>query len=94
MIDAKEAERIGLVTTVVPDEDLESATRELAEKLVKGPPLAIQGSKRALYEGLGMSLEKSLEYIDRIDGEIRTTEDFKEGTRAFVEKREPVFKGR
>jgi len=94
MIDAKEAERIGLVTMVVPHEDLEYATRDLAEKLAKGPPLAIQKAKRAIYGGLGMDLESSLEYIEPFLKELRKTEDYKEGARSFVEKREPVFKGR
>ncbi len=94
MIDAREAERIGLVTMVVPHEDLESATRELAEKLAKGPPLAIQRAKRAIYEGLGMDLESTLEYVAPIMKELQQTEDHKEGARAFVEKREPLFKGR
>ena len=56
--DAQEAERIGLVTMVVPHEELEVATLELAEKLAKGPPLAIQKSKRAVYEGLEMDLKR------------------------------------
>lgn len=94
MIDAKEAERIGLVTTVVPHEELESATWELAEKLAKGPPLAIQKAKRALYEGLGMDLQATLDYVTAANKELRETEDHKEGATAFVEKREPVFKGR
>lgn len=94
MIDAKEAERIGLVTMVVPHEDLESATRDLAEKLAKGPPLAIKNAKRALYGGMGIDLESALEHIDPLLRELRETEDYKEGARAFVEKRQPIFKGR
>ncbi len=94
MVDAKEAERIGLVTMVVPHEELENATRELAEKLAKGPPLAIQRAKRAIYEGLEMDLEQTLKYIGPIVSELTASEDHKEGARAFVEKREPVFKGR
>jgi len=94
MIDAKEAERIGLVTMVVPHEDLENTTRDLAEKLAKGPPLAIQKAKCAIYEGLGMDLESTLKYVAPIFKELQDTEDHKEGARAFVEKREPVFKGR
>lgn len=94
MIDAKEAERIGLVTMVVPHEELESATGELAEKLAKGPPLAIKKAKRAIYEGLTMDLQSTLEYVASAAKELRQTEDHKEGARAFVEKREPVFKGR
>ena len=94
MIDAREAERIGLVTMVVAHEELEIATRELAEKLAKGPPLAIQKAKRAIYAGLGMDLQSSLDYAFSALRELRKTEDHKEGARAFVEKREPVFKGR
>ncbi len=94
LIDAKEAERIGLVTMVVPHEELESATMELAEKLAKGPPLAIQKAKRAIYEGLQMDLQSALEYSTSALKELRQTEDHKEGAKAFVEKREPVFKGR
>ena len=93
MIDAREAERIGLVTMVVPHDELEVATLELAEKLAKGPPLAIQKSKRAIYEGLEMDLEATLKYISAEVRELNKTEDHKEGARAFVEKREPVFRG-
>ncbi|MBI2328446.1 MAG: enoyl-CoA hydratase/isomerase family protein [Chloroflexi bacterium] len=94
MIDATEAERIGLVTMVVPHGELESATRELAEKLVKGPPLAIQRAKRAIYDGLGMDLQSTLDYVAAVSAEIRDPEDRKEGARAFLEKRAPVFKGK
>ncbi|MFC2022276.1 enoyl-CoA hydratase/isomerase family protein [Chloroflexota bacterium] len=94
MVDAKEAERIGLVTMVVPHEELESATLELAEKLAKGPPLAIRKAKRAIYEGLGMDLKSTQEYVASTNKELRGTEDHKEGARAFVEKREPIFKGK
>jgi len=93
MIDAKEAERMGLVTTVVPHEELESATRELAEKLAKGSPLAIQKAKRVIYEGLEMDMKSALRQVTSIVKELQDTEDHKEGVRAFVEKREPVFKG-
>ncbi len=94
MIDAREAERIGLVTMVVPHEDLESATRELAEKIATNPPLAIRKAKQAIYEGLWMDLASTLKYAGSINGELQETEDYKEGTRAFMEKREPVFRGR
>ena len=94
MIDAKEAERIGLVTKVVPHEELGSATRELAEKLAKGPPLAIKRAKRAIYEGLGMDLQSTLDLVGTLIQELWNTEDHKEGAKAFVEKREPVFKGK
>ena len=94
MVDAMEAERIGLVTMVVPHDELEMATLELAEKLVKGPPLAIQNAKRVVYEGLDMDLESTLKHIAPIIDMLNNTEDHKEGARAFVEKREPVFRGK
>ena len=94
MISAEEAERIGLVTSVVPHEELQSATLELAEKLAKGPPLAIQKAKHAIYQGLGTDLATSLEVARAAVGELSSTEDHAEGARAFVEKREPVFRGR
>jgi len=93
-IDAKEAERIGLVTTVVPHEELQIAARELAEKLTKGPPLVIQKAKRAIYEGLKTDMESAMVYVNSAVRELNKTEDYEEGVRAFVEKREPVFKGR
>ena len=94
MISAEEAERIGLVTSVVPHDELHSATLELAEKLAKGPPLAIQKAKRAIYQGLGTDLATSLEVTSAAVAELSRTEDHAEGARAFVEKREPVFTGR
>lgn len=93
MINAKEAERIGLVTMVVPHDELEIAALELAEKLAKGPPLAIKRTKKAVYDGLKLGLDETLEYIRPIMTELTKTKDHREGAKAFVEKREPVFRG-
>jgi 2-(1,2-epoxy-1,2-dihydrophenyl)acetyl-CoA isomerase len=93
MVDAGEAERIGLVTTVVPHEELETTVLELAEKLAKGPPLAIQWDKRAVYDGLAMNLDESMKYAQAITKLLMHTKDHQEGAQAFVEKREPVFRG-
>lgn len=93
MVDAAEAQRIGLVTMVVPHNELEMATMELAEKLAKGPPLAIQRAKSTVYQGLQWNLDETLRNIAPIVDELNHTEDHKEGARAFVEKREPVFRG-
>jgi enoyl-CoA hydratase/carnithine racemase len=78
---------------VVPHNELEMAAMDLAEKLAKGPPLAIQRAKQAIYEGLKWDLEETLKRIQPIVRELNQTEDHKEGARAFVEKREPVFRG-
>jgi enoyl-CoA hydratase/carnithine racemase len=94
MIDAREAERIGLITKCVPHEELESATLELAEKLAKNAPIAIARAKRAIYDGLDMDLESTLKFIhlgQQIPGQ---REESKEGFSAFREKREPFFKGK
>jgi 2-(1,2-epoxy-1,2-dihydrophenyl)acetyl-CoA isomerase len=94
MIDAAQAENIGLVTMVVPHEELDMAAFELAEKIAKAAPMVLQRTKRAIYEGLEMDLESHMTYIQPLMREIHQSEDFKEGTRSFLEKREPVFKGR
>ena len=95
IIDATEAERIGLVSRVVPHDDLLPVVRELATRIANGPPIATQLSKRALSQGaLSTDLPSHMELELNYDAICRTTEDRAEGTRAFLEKREPVFKGR
>ena len=94
LIDAREAERIGLVTRVVPHDELEAATWELATKLVKGPPLAIASAKKLIYGSLDTDLESALKDVIEQYTALSQTEDHREALRAFLEKREPVFRGR
>ena len=91
---AREAKALGLVTEVVADAELIAIARQWAEKLAAGPPIAIRITKRMMYKQLTMSLENALE--DAALGTLVTnyTEDVKEGTAAFHEKRRPKFQGR
>ncbi|UCD08877.1 MAG: enoyl-CoA hydratase/isomerase family protein [Dehalococcoidales bacterium] len=93
MISAEEAEQLGLVTMVVPHDELEIVALDLAEQIAKAPTLAVQAAKRAVYESLNLDLEKSLELTMQIRQGLLGTQDFKESATAFVEKREPTFKG-
>ena len=89
-----EAERIGLVNRCVPDDQLASATQELAQKIAAGPPVAMQFAKRAIRESESVSLRAHFDAIGYYMSVVNATEDVAEGMRAFVERREPVFRGR
>lgn len=93
-VDAQEAERIGLVNQVVPDERLMEATYAMAERIANGPPLAIQLMKKSVYQGMAMSLPTHLEQVSSHMAVLFSTEDHQEALSAFKEKRNPVFKGR
>ena len=94
LISAEEAERIGLVNHVVPAEQLESAVMVLAQKLAHSPTRAIGAAKTLVNRSLDMDLMSFLEYEAYATPPLFQTEDHKEGVRAFIEKREPEFKGR
>ncbi len=94
VIDAHEAERIGLVSRVVPAPELMTATMALARRLAQGPPLAISLAKSAVYRGLDLDVHAALEYAATAESITLSSEDHKEGVRAFREKRPPQFQGR
>jgi 2-(1,2-epoxy-1,2-dihydrophenyl)acetyl-CoA isomerase len=94
MIDAREALESGWVSAVVPADELMSYTREYAEKLVKGPAVAIQQAKRLAYRSQDVTLDAALDLAGQAMFVAQSTEDAREGPRAFAEKREPEFKGR
>jgi len=93
IIDATEAERLALVNRVVPHDDLMKVVKELAGKIAKGPPITIELTKRAVYKSLQNDLESQLDFESYAQNICRGTEDHREGVTAFLEKREPVFRG-
>jgi enoyl-CoA hydratase/carnithine racemase len=94
LFDAEEALRIGYVSAVVPAGELMAYTRDYALKLAKGPAVALQLAKRLVYRSLETDVDGALEMAQAAMAIAQNTEDAKEGPRAFVEKREPEFKGR
>jgi 2-(1,2-epoxy-1,2-dihydrophenyl)acetyl-CoA isomerase len=94
MLDAKEAERIGLINKAVPADELDSEVNMLAKQLAEGPTVALGIAKKIINKGLSMDLSSVLEceaFGQTIAG---TTEDAQEGVMAFLEKRKAEFKGK
>ena len=91
---AAKAQELGLVTEVVPDDELMPTARQWAESLADGPPIAIRITKRMMYKQETMSLENALEDAALAVMVTNYSDDVKEGTAAFHEKRKPNFKGR
>jgi 2-(1,2-epoxy-1,2-dihydrophenyl)acetyl-CoA isomerase len=94
VLSAREAMEWGLVSRVVPDGELASATRALATELAQGPTLAFGRGKLLLHGATTESLETQMELESQWIAASGHTEDFAEGVRAFVAKRAPSFKGR
>jgi enoyl-CoA hydratase/carnithine racemase len=93
-IDAQTARDYGLVNQVVADDELETATRAMAQKIVAKSPLAISLGKQMFYQQLNMDLAEAYKFA----GERMTcnmdSEDAREGFDAFIEKRKPKWSGR
>lgn len=93
VIDATEAYRIGLVNHVYPLAELMDEAKKLAKKIMKNAPLSVGYAKLAIGQGLQGDLDSGLRIESNFFGLCVATEDMKEGTQAFVEKRKPQFKG-
>ena len=92
-IDAREAERIGLVNRVVPSDKFEEATKELAMKIARGPSTAIGLAKTLIYNGLISDMPSAMEELASNLTICFRTKDLEEGLAAFHERRAPVFTG-
>jgi enoyl-CoA hydratase len=93
MIDATEALRIGLVQRVMPIGDLLPEAKRIARLIAAKAPLAVAATKRAIYDGAALSLTDGLALEAKHFGAMFETDDFREGTQAFLAKRKPVFRG-
>ncbi len=93
MISAAEAHRIGLVNRVVPAGQLMDEARALAQTLAAKAPLAVRYILEAVASGADMAFADAEDHEATLFGLISTTDDMREGTRAFLEKRKPVFTG-
>ena len=94
MVGAAEAERIGLVSAVAPDGELLERAMDLARKLASGPSVAHALTKKMAYSSMARSLEDQLWQESQASLASGSSEDRAEGVRAFMEKREPAFRGR
>ena len=94
MVDAPEALRIGLVNRVVPRERLLAEAEALARRMIANSPSSLRFTLEAVNDGLEMGLDEAQHHEATLFGLVCTTEDMKEGTRAFLEKRSPRFQGK
>lgn len=92
-VSAEEAHRIGFVNEVVAHADLMPRALEFAERLAKNAPLALRAIKEAVIRTNGLPLEQAYEIEHEISARVMRSKDAREGPRAFMEKREPVFTG-
>lgn len=93
-ISAQEAYRLGLVNKVVPPAELIPTAEKLAQQILAKSPLAASIILEAVQHGMEMTLAEGLQLEANLFGVICGTEDMKEGTAAFIEKRQPTFKGK
>ena len=93
-IDATRAQQLGIVNRVVPAAELDAETMKLAEQLASAAPLALRGILDCINVGGECGIEEGLEYESAQFGLMFATQDMREGTTAFLERRKPAFSGR
>ena len=93
-ISAEEAEKLGMVYKVIPEEQFEEDVQKIAIKLAQMPTKALGLIKQLFNQSLTNNLESQLDLESKLQIEAAQTEDYAEGVSAFIEKRKPVFKGK
>src|SRR5215813_8598940 len=93
-IDAATAMRVGLVSRIVPADELLSTARDLAQRIASHAPLAVRAAKEVAQSALDETLEQALRFGSTLRWIIGQTEDAREGPRAFTERRPPRYQGR
>jgi 2-(1,2-epoxy-1,2-dihydrophenyl)acetyl-CoA isomerase len=91
---AAEAQKMGLLNKVVPEKEVMKVARGLANRIASGPSIAIKLIKQAIHVGIHNNLEQQVEWESLAEYICLKTKDHKEGARAFLEKRQPQFKGK
>jgi enoyl-CoA hydratase/carnithine racemase len=94
MIDAAAACELGLVNKVAPMDQLEEETLTLARKIIQKSPLAVQMGKQFYYQMMDMPFRQRFAYSSEVFARLCTSADAQEGVGAFLEKRQPVWRGR
>ena len=94
ILDAEEAHRLGLVNQILPPDQVMPCAREIARVLMENSPVSLRATKKLLAGYTRDALERQVSEAIQENAWIRTTEDFREGIAAFLEKRKPVWKGK
>jgi 2-(1,2-epoxy-1,2-dihydrophenyl)acetyl-CoA isomerase len=94
ILSAEEALQIGLVNRVIPDKDFHAGVEEYATRLAQNAPLALTAIKASMHKALSSNLDEVLTYEMDQQRRMIQTEDVREGLAAFLEKREPAYKGK
>ena len=94
VLDAQESLDVGLVNEIVPHDDLMTRTMELADEIAANAPLSVQATKRMMRLGMDEPFEAAVDHIYLQLLPLFQSDDFKEGVRSFMEKRDPNFQGR
>lgn len=95
VIDAREMERIGLVSRIMPHDELMKVAKETAKKMLQIAPLTLALAKPCIYKGaITSNIESQMQYETLVYHTLLSTEGHKEAVKSFMEKREPLYKGR